>query len=78
MLNRGLLTRKSETIAYQRVTAKGWIGVSSSGKTLVFGTSIPRFESWCPSQLFWLMTVRLQWSGAGVNSPQEEGKESEK
>ena len=28
------------------------VGASPSGKASVFGTDIPRFESWCPSQLF--------------------------
>ena len=27
------------------------VGASPSGKALVFGTGIPRFESWRPSQL---------------------------
>lgn len=27
-------------------------GVSPSGKATVFGTVIPRFESWHPSQIF--------------------------
>jgi hypothetical protein len=36
------------------------LGASPSGKAAVFGTAIPRFESWRPNQLLHLMAIFLR------------------
>lgn len=48
------LLREAET----RTRRQRRIGASPSGKAAVFGTAIPRFESWRPSQ-FWFVPSHL-------------------
>ena len=57
------------------------IGASPSGKAAVFGTAIPRFESWRPSQAFCRgekqvisgASIRARPAGSTVGSTEREG-----
>ena len=57
-----------QCVAKDSISAPLRVGASPSGKAAVFGTAIPRFESWCPSQTLQVAerpAIRAGVTGAG-------------